>query len=286
MKFTKMQGCGNDYIYVNCFEESIDDFSKTAVAVSDRHFGIGSDGLICICPSQKADFRMRIFNADGSEGQMCGNGIRCVAKYVYDHHMTDQTVITVETLAGIKKLTLFPENGKVKKVTVNMGSPIFDPEKIPACIPNCKDSMLLQEPVTVSLEGEQTTNLVNILSMGNPHAVIRTESVEAVSLEKIGPLYENHSYFPERINTEFIEVLDRGNIRMRVWERGAGETLACGTGSCASVVTCVKNGWTDEHVTVHLLGGDLEIFYDQEENTVWMTGPAVTVCSGEIDLNV
>lgn len=284
MKFTKMHGCGNDYIYVNCFEETIENPNETAIKVSDRHFGIGSDGLILICPSQTADFRMAMYNADGSEGNMCGNGIRCVAKYVYDNKLTDKTVITVETLSGIKTLKLQVKDEKVEQVTVNMGTPELTPEKIPLIIPGCDEPIIKEQPITISVDGTEETWRITGVSMGNPHAVTFTDDVHTLNLEKIGPLFENHSYFPERVNTEFIHIIDRNNIDMRVWERGSGETLACGTGACASVVACVLNGLTDSRVTVHLIGGDLEINYDLRENTVYMTGPATIVCTGEIDI--
>ena len=285
MKFTKMHGCGNDYIYVNCLEQRLEDPAAAAVKVSDRHFGIGADGLICICPSERADFRMAMYNADGSEGKMCGNGIRCVAKYVYDNRLTDKTSITVETLSGIKTLKLFPVDGKVQKVTVNMGTPELEPAKIPVSIPGFSGEIVKEQPITVCVDGEEITRRFTAVSMGNPHAVICVEKdVRGLDLAKIGPLYENHPYFPDRINTEFIRVIHRNAVDMRVWERGSGETLACGTGACASVVACVLNGRTDSRVTVHLLGGDLEINYDLRENTIYMTGPAVTVCTGEIDL--
>ena len=283
MKFTKMHGCGNDYIYVNCFEETVADPGSTAIKVSDRHFGIGSDGLICICPSEKADFRMAMYNADGSEGKMCGNGIRCVAKYVYDNKMTDKDVITVETLSGIKTLRLHTENGLVKTVTVDMGAPELAPDKIPVSIPGCKDPVIRDYPIQIP-GADPETYRVTCVSMGNPHGILYVDDVRQIDIEKIGPLFENHPWFPERINTEFIQVDDRKNIHMRVWERGSGETLACGTGACASVVACVINGLTDPEVTVHLLGGDLDICYDRDQNTVRMTGPAATVCTGEIEL--
>lgn len=283
MKFTKMHGCGNDYIYVNCFEETLSDPGSTAIKVSDRHFGIGSDGLICICPSGDADFRMAMYNADGSEGKMCGNGIRCVAKYVYDNKMTDKTVITVETLSGIKTLRLHTEGGVVKTVTVDMGAPELAPDKIPVSIPGCSEPVIREYPIQISGSHDQEYR-ITCVSMGNPHGIIYVDDVHQIDIEKIGPLFENHPWFPERINTEFIHVADRQNIYMRVWERGSGETLACGTGACASVVACVINGLTDNEVTVHLLGGDLRICYDREKNTVYMTGPAEIVCTGEIEI--
>ena len=276
MKFTKMQGCGNDYVYVNCFEETVRHPEELAVRLSNRHFGIGSDGLILICPSDKADFRMAMYNMDGSEGKMCGNGVRCIAKYVYDHHLTDKTQITLETLAGIKHLDLSVENGKVMNVTVDMGQPVFKGSQIPVRID--KD-MIVNEPITT----DGMLWHMTCVSMGNPHAVVFVEDTQHMDLNAIGPAFEKHPLFPEQVNTEFVQVLDRKNINMRVWERGSGETLACGTGACASVVACVLNDKTDDAVRVHLLGGDLFIKYDREKNTVFMTGPAVEVFNGEIE---
>ena len=277
MKFTKMQGCGNDYIYVDCTKNMIDNIRETAIKVSDRHFGIGSDGLILIRPSDKADFMMDMYNNDGSSGKMCGNGIRCVAKYVYDKGLTNKTSLKIETLSGIKDLELTVENGKVKSVTVDMGSPVVKADAIPVVFP--KDQ-LINEPVEI---GGRTYN-ITCVSMGNPHAVVFVDDVDNLAIETIGPLFENHPMFPERVNTEFVLVLDRKHIKMRVWERGSGETLACGTGACASVIACILNGLTDHEVTVTLRGGDLLIRYDEDANKVYMTGPAVTVFEGEIDL--
>ncbi|MDY5577571.1 MAG: diaminopimelate epimerase [Lachnospiraceae bacterium] len=276
MKFTKMQGCGNDYIYVNCFEENVKNPSETAIKVSDRHFGVGSDGLILICPSETADFKMRMFNADGSEGKMCGNGIRCVAKYVYDFGLTQKKRITVETLSGIKTLQLNVREGKVETVQVDMGQPILTPHEIPV---KFEGEKMVDQPVMVN----GTEYHITCVSMGNPHAITFVEDVKTLDLEKIGPYFEKHEIFPDRVNTEFIHIIDRKTIDMRVWERGSGETLACGTGACASVVACVLNNLTEDEVLVHLLGGDLKIKYDRQNNTVLMTGPAVVVCSGEID---
>ena len=275
MKFTKMHGCGNDYVYVNCMEKMLEDPDKVSRFVSDRHFGVGSDGLILICPSDQADFRMAMYNADGSEGEMCGNGIRCVAKYVYDYGLTDQTSISVETKGGIKYLDLTVKEGKVSLVKVNMGSPILKPSLIPI---RSEKEQFVDEPVTVDGKVYRMTGV----SMGNPHVVTFVDDTASLNLEKIGPSFENHELFPNRINTEFVQVLSRHEINMRVWERGSGETLACGTGTCASAVACVLNGKTDEQLTVHLLGGDLEIFYDRANDTVWMTGPASVVFDGEL----
>ncbi|MCD8190331.1 MAG: diaminopimelate epimerase [Clostridiales bacterium] len=274
MKFTKMHGCGNDYIYVDCTREPLADPNGTALRLSDRHFGIGSDGLILICPSDKGDFRMRMYNADGSEGAMCGNGIRCVAKFCYDKGLTDKTRLAVETNAGMKYLDLTVENGKVSKVRVDMGAPGLTAADIP--VVGLGDTVIGQ-PVNVA--GQDWT--MTCVSMGNPHAVVWCDDVDGLDIDKIGPQFENHPMFPDRVNTEFVRVLDRQNVQMRVWERGAGETWACGTGACATAVACVQNGLTDDHVTVHLRGGDLEI--EVTDGSVFMTGPAVTVFEGECD---
>ena len=277
MKFTKMHGCGNDYVYVNCLQETVDNPEETAKFVSDRRFGIGSDGLILIKPSDKADFAMKMYNADGSEGAMCGNGVRCIAKYVYDYGLTDKTTISLETKAGIKYLDMTIEDGKVALVKVDMGAPILKAKDIPAV---SDTEQILDMPFT--LEGKEYR--MTCVSMGNPHAVVFVEDTEAVRIEEIGPKFENHSMFPDRVNTEFVQILDRKNVNMRVWERGSGETLACGTGACATAVACILNGLTEEEVTVHLRGGDLHIFYDREKETVFMTGPATVVFDGEISL--
>lgn len=278
MKFTKMQGIGNDYIYVNCFEEKVSDPERVSQIVSDRHFGIGGDGLVLIMPSNKADFRMRMFNADGSEGNMCGNATRCIGKYVYDNGLTDKTEITLETRSGIKYLTLYPENGKVKTVLVNMGKAILKPSAIPM---KAEGDSFINKPIEVS--GKEVN--ITAVSMGNPHAVTYAEDVDGLELEKIGPEFENHPLFPERVNTEFIKVLDSHTIQMRVWERGSGETWACGTGACAAAVASVENGYfkRGEEITVKLRGGDLFITY-KEDGTVLMRGPARTVFTGEIDV--
>lgn len=278
MKFTKMHGCGNDYVYVDCTNEMIENPSEVSKYVSDRHFGIGSDGLILICSSETADFRMAMYNADGSEGAMCGNGIRCVAKYVYDKGLTDKKNISIETKSGIKELELTVEDGKVSLVKVNMGAPILKAKDIPVDVDTekCIDS-------DINVDGKDYK--ITCVSMGNPHAVtFIDEDVKTFPIEKIGPKFENHPMFPDRVNTEFVQVLNRHEVNMRVWERGSGETLACGTGTCATVVACVLNGLTDDEVTVHLLGGDLFIKYDRENDTVWMTGPAVIAFEGTIGL--
>ena len=274
MKFTKMQGLGNDYVYVNCFQEKIENPSELSIKVSDRHFGIGADGLILIKPSDVADFEMEMYNADGSQGAMCGNGIRCVAKYVYDYGLTDKTSITVNTKSGIKYLDLTIENGKAVQIRVNMGAPILEASRIPVI---SSKEMVINEPVLV--DGKEYH--ITAVSMGNPHAVTYIDDVKGLEIEKIGPKFENHEIFPDRVNTEFVKVLDSHTVEMRVWERGSGETLACGTGACAVAVASILNGLTEEEVTVKLLGGDLKIRWDRKENLVYMTGPAEVVFDGE-----
>lgn len=274
MKFTKMQGLGNDYVYVNCVEKKLENASQIAIAVSDRHYGIGSDGLILINSSEVADFEMEMYNADGSRGEMCGNGIRCVGKYVYDYGLTDKTHVTIETLAGIKYLDLQVENGKVKQVRVNMGSPLLKPEEIPIAL---EGENVIDVPISIN----DTVYRMTGVGMGNPHTVVFLDDIEQMKIEEIGPKFENHSYFPNRVNTEFVKVIDRTHVKMRVWERGSGETLACGTGACAVAVACILNGLTEEDVTVSLLGGDLQIQWERKENIVYMTGPAEVVFEGE-----
>ena len=275
MKFTKMQGIGNDYVYVNCLQETIENPSELAKKISDRHYGVGSDGLIMINPSDKADFEMEMYNADGSRGEMCGNGIRCVAKYVYDYGLTDKTSISVETLAGIKYLDLTVEVAKVVLVKVDMGKPMLRPEEVPVV---SEKEEVIDEPITVDGQEYRMT----CVSMGNPHAVVFIDQdVKEFPLETVGVKFENHERFPKRVNTEFVNVLDRHTAQMRVWERGSGETLACGTGACAVAVACALNGLTEDEVTVKLLGGDLQIKWDREKNTVYMTGPAEVVFDGE-----
>ena len=277
MKFTKMHGLGNDYVYVNCFEEKIDNPPAVARFVSDRHFGIGSDGLIMINPSKTADFEMEMYNADGSRGEMCGNGIRCVAKYVYDYGLTDKTQISVETLGGIKYLDLTVEDGKVSLVKVDMGKPELEADRIPII---SEREQVIDEPIEVDGKEYHMTGV----SMGNPHAVIYVDDVKGLDLEKTGPKFENHERFPKRINTEFVHCIDRQTVEMRVWERGSGETLACGTGACAVAVSSILNNLTDTQVTVKLLGGDLQIEWDREKDRVFMTGPATVVFDGVIDI--
>lgn len=276
MKFSKMHGIGNDYIYVNCFEEKISEPEKISVIVSDRHKGIGSDGLVLIMPSDKADFRMRIFNADGSEAMMCGNATRCIGKYVYDMGMTDKTELSLETNSGIKYLTLTVSGGKVESVSVDMGKAILKPADIPV---NSDLDLFVSQPVDV--DGKIYN--ITCVSMGNPHAVIFIENIDDLDLEKIGPSFENHELFPNRINTEFIEVIDDHTLKMRVWERGSGETFACGTGTCAAVVAAILNGICpkDEEILVHLRGGDLRIIW-KNDGTVLMDGPAEYICEGVV----
>ena len=292
MKFTKMHGIGNDYVYVDGSREKIGDPEGVARFVSDRHFGIGSDGLILINPSDVADFEMEMYNADGSRGKMCGNGIRCVGKYVSDHHLTEKTEITIETLAGIKHLKLHKENGAVDLVKVDMGAPVFAPEKIPVDVKAVEGGIRTQSlspwgevirEAEIPLKGAPSMR-GTCVSMGNPHCVVQVEDVAGFDVEGIGKLFEHNPAFPEGVNTEFIHVEDRENVTMRVWERGSGETWACGTGACAAAVSCILNGLTENALTVHLRGGDLFIEWDRNRNTVFMTGPAVTVFEGEIDL--
>ena len=276
MKFTKMHGIGNDYIYVNCMEETIKNPSELSVKLSDRHFGIGSDGLILIKPSKKADFKMEMYNADGSRGEMCGNGIRCVGKYVYEKGLTDKTAVSIETLAGIKHLELIVENQKAAAVRVEMGKPEFAAEKVPV-LADTKE--VINSPLMVN--GKEY--FVTCVSVGNPHCVVFfKEDVRELDLKEIGPFFEHHKNFPKRINTEFINVLDEKTLRMRVWERGSGETLACGTGACAAAAAAAVNKFTGENVTVHLLGGDLNIQWDRSKDRLYMTGEAAEVFEGEI----
>lgn len=279
MKFIKMHGCGNDYIYVDCTKEDLVNESELSIKLSDRRFGIGSDGLILIRNSDVADFKMSIFNADGSEAKMCGNGVRCVGKFVYDNGLTDKEEVRIETLSGVKILKLNIREGKVVTVEVDMGAPIVKAEMIPAISSKGSNEIIDEE---INVDG--VTYKVTCISMGNPHCVTFVDDTKILDLEKIGPGFERHKMFPDRVNTEFIQVLSRNEINMRVWERGSGETFACGTGACASVVACVLNGLTDDAVKVNLVGGELFINYDRKADTVFMTGPATTVYSGEVEL--
>ena len=281
IKFTKMQGCGNDYVYINGFTEKIEQDKKPEWVrqVSDRHFGVGSDGAIFINPSDVADFEMEMYNADGTRSEMCGNGIRCVGKYVYDKGLTNKESITVVSAGQIKYLDFTVEEQKVTQIKVNMGSPILQAKEVPVI---SEKEQVIAEPIFIP-ETEETYAMTCV-SMGNPHAVVFMEDVEHLEIEKIGPYFEHHSCFPNRTNTEFVKILDRQNVQMRVWERGTGETLACGTGCCATAVACILNGFTEDEITVHVLGGDIKIFWDREENLVYMTGPAETVFEGEIEL--
>lgn len=283
MKFTKMHGCGNDYVYVNGFEEHIDAEQKPELVskLSDRHFGIGGDGVIFINPGKTAEFEMEMYNADGTRAQMCGNGIRCVAKYVYDYHLTDKTSITIESFGKVKYLELtLGDDGKVSTVRVNMGAPILKASEVPVISGN---EQVIDEEITVNGENYKMT----CVSMGNPHAVVFVDDMADLkdfAIEQIGPYFENHERFPERTNTEFVRIIDRNNVQMRVWERGTGETLACGTGCCATTVACVLNGLTDTKVNVHVLGGVILCEWDREENLVYMTGPATTVYEGNVEI--
>ncbi|MBO5479131.1 MAG: diaminopimelate epimerase [Clostridia bacterium] len=277
LKFTKMHGLGNDYVYMDCTKSGVpEDVTHLAQFVSNRHFGVGSDGLILICASEECDFKMRMFNLDGSEAQMCGNGIRCVGKFVYDKGLTSKTEITVETLAGVKKLKLQVEEGKVKNVEVDMGEPVLEASKIPV--------VAKESPVTnLKLQAEEKEFIFTCVSMGNPHAITIVEDVDNFDVAKYGSKLEVDPHFPEKANIEFIKVLDENTIQMRVWERGSGETMACGTGACATAVACHLNGLTKNEVTVKLLGGDLKIKWNKEDNHIYMTGPAVTVFEGELE---
>lgn len=278
LTFSKMHGIGNDYIYINCFQEKVSDPEKLSVFLSDVRFGVGSDGLVLILPSDKADFRMRIFNADGSEAMMCGNATRCIGKYVYDMGMTKKTEISLETNSGIKYLTLYPgADGKIESVKVDMGKAILVPKEIPVDSPLDR---FIAQPVTV----DGTEYAMTCVSMGNPHAVVFLPEIDSLDLEKIGPSFEHHPLFPDRVNTEFVRVIDAHTLQMRVWERGSGETFACGTGTCATVVAAVLNGYCkkEEEILVHLRGGDLRIIY-HEDDTVTMIGPATYVFEGKME---
>lgn len=280
MKFTKMQGCGNDYVYINGFTEHIPQEKKSELAIklSNRNFGIGSDGIIFINPGKIAQFEMEMYNADGSRSEMCGNGMRCVGKYIYDYGLCDKTEFTVESAGAIKYLTLYPgADGKIEKIRVNMGSPILVAKEVPVISEN---EIVVDEKITVQGKDYQMT----CVSMGNPHAVVFMDGVKDLDIEAIGPFFENHERFPRRTNTEFVEVRDRGHVFMRVWERGTGETLACGTGCCATAVACILNGHTDNSVEVEVLGGKIQIEWDREANVVYMTGPAKVSFDGCIDI--
>ena len=277
MKFTKMQGIGNDYVYVNCFEETVSDPVSVAKRVSDRHFGIGADGLILICPSEVADCRMEMYNADGSRSAMCGNGVRCVGKFVHDKGLVDRAEVVVETDAGLKILTLHIADGKTESVTVDMGRPAFAPKNIPLL---ADGDTFVDRPVEVM---GKLWNLTAV-SMGNPHVITFVENTDALDLELLGPAFENHPLFPERTNTEFIQVVDENTLKMRVWERGSGETLACGTGACAALAAAVLCGRANRNATLQLLGGNLEICWDEYTDHVFMTGPAEFVFDGEIEI--
>ena len=275
IKFTKMHGLGNDYVYIDAINQKIENESSLAKFVSNRHFGIGSDGLILICKSEVADFKMRMFNSDGSEAEMCGNGIRCVGKFVYDKDLTNKTTVKIETLAGIKTLILNTKDDKVETARVDMGEPILEAEKIPV--------ISTEEPVkNLELEAENKKFKFTCVSMGNPHVITIVENTKEFDVEKYGKVLEVDKAFPKKANIEFAQIVNRQNINMRVWERGAGETLACGTGACATAVACNLNGLTDRKVNIELLGGTLNIEWNETDNHVYMTGPAVTVFDGEL----
>ncbi|QEY33982.1 diaminopimelate epimerase [Caproiciproducens galactitolivorans] len=276
MKFSKMQGIGNDYLYFNCFEEKIENPSELAIKLSDRHFGVGSDGIILIEPSDHADCRMDIYNSDGSRAMMCGNGIRCVGKYLYERGLVRKDVLKVDTLSGVKTLFLDVKNGIVHSVKVDMGKPVFRPAEIPVIF---SKETVIDEPITV--DGNEYR--ITCVSMGNPHCILFVDDVDAVPIEKIGPELEHASIFPDRANIEFVQVLNSGEAKMRVWERGAGETWACGTGACASAISCAVNHKTGRKVKMHLKGGDLSIEWDDRTDTVFMQGPAEFVFDGTID---
>ena len=279
LAFTKMEGCGNDYVYINGFTQSVPAEEKPALVrrLSDRHFGIGGDGVIFINPAKEADFEMEMWNADGTRSEMCGNGIRCVARYVYDFGLTDQKEFSIVSAGKVKYMTLYEQDGQISAVRVNMGQPIQEADQIPV---RADHSPVINVPIEVQGKEYRMT----CVSMGNPHAVVFVDSTEDFPLEQVGPYFENHPCFPNRTNTEFVQVIDRGRVRMRVWERGTGETLACGTGCCATAVACVLNGLTDNAITVEVLGGELRIEWDRENDLVWMTGPATVVFSGEIEI--
>ncbi len=282
--FTKMHGCGNDYIYVNCFTQHIDDPAAVSIIVSDRHCGIGGDGLVLICPSEIADVRMRIFNADGSEAEMCGNATRCVARYAHEHGLAKGDTVRIETGCGVKEAKLLMEDGHVCGATVDMGEPVLAAGSIPVRLPEGFDTQAFFQGQPFTVDGTEWQ--ANVVSMGNPHNVLFLDdtrpALEELDLAKTGPAFENHVLFPERVNTEFVRVESDSSVSMRVWERGSGETMACGTGACAVAVACIKTGRTKRTVSVHLKGGTLTIFWDQESNHVFMTGPATHVFDGVI----
>ena len=274
MKFTKMHGIGNDYIYVNCFEEVVNDPERLSIVMSRPHFGVGADGLILIEPSDSADFAMRIYNADGSEADMCGNGIRCVGKFVYERGLTDKTELTIDTKGGLRQIQLFVENGKVARVKVDMGTPELNPRLIPVNLPG---EMVLRHRLQIMGQ----TWYITCVNMGNPHAVLFVRDPEVIDLPTIGPMIEHHPLFPRRTNVEFVRIIDRGILQMRVWERGAGETLACGTGACAALVATVLAGLCDRTVQMKLSGGNLQLQWDAADNHVYQSGPAAFVFDGE-----
>jgi len=275
MKFTKMQALGNDYVYINCIDQELDNLSDCAIRLSNRHYGVGSDGMILICPSERADFRMRVFNPDGTEAEMCGNALRSVGKYVYDYGLTDQTAVTVETLGGFKRLQLSLTDGKVSMITADLGPPVLEPPLIPV---DFSGDSCIDHPLEVA----GTLFRVTPVSMGNPHAVAFIDNVDEFDLARFGPAMECHPFYPRKVNAEFAQVVDRQNLKMRVWERGTGETLACGTGCCVSVVGGVLTGRCDRKVTVHQIGGELHIEWDDASGHLFLTGPSTRVFDGEV----
>ena len=277
MKFTKWQGCGNDFLLIDCRENELADYGAFAKKSCDRHFGVGGDGVLVILNSDKADFRMRIFNADGSEAEMCGNGIRCFARYLYDHHITDKKKFTVETGAGILVPEIVEKNGVVTGVRVDMGEPVLEADKIPMA--GYGNRRVVNEPVEVA---GRKWNITGV-SMGNPHCVVFVDDIKTTPIEEVGPIFEVQERYPKKTNTEFVQVLDRQHMRMRVWERGAAITLACGTGACATLTAAVLNGKTDRRAEITLDGGKLDIEWSEKDNHIYMTGPAVQVFAGEVE---
>jgi len=275
MKFTKMQALGNDYVYINCIDQQLDNLSDWAIRLSNRHYGVGSDGMILICPSGQADFRMRVFNPDGTEAEMCGNALRSVGKYVYDYGLTQQTAVTVETLGGIKHLQLSVTDGKVSMITADLGPPILEPKLIPV---DYDEEFCIDHPLEVA----GSIFRVSPVSMGNPHAVTFIDDVDGLDLDKFGPAMECHPFYPRRVNAEFAQVVDRRHLKMRVWERGTGETLACGTGCCVSVVGGVLTGRCERQVTVQQIGGELYVEWNASNGHLFLTGPSTRVFDGEI----
>jgi len=277
MKFTKWQGCGNDFLLIDCREKELADYGAFAKKSCDRHFGVGGDGVLVIRTSEKADFRMRIFNADGSEAEMCGNGIRCFARYLYDNHITDKKKFTVETGAGILVPEIVEKDGVVTGVRVDMGEPVLEADKIPMA--GYGNRRVVNEPVEAA---GRKWNITGV-SMGNPHCIVFVDDIKTTPIEEVGPIFEVQERYPKKTNTEFVQVLDRQHMRMRVWERGAAITLACGTGACATLTAAVLNGKTDRRAEITLDGGKLDIEWSEKDNHIYMTGPAVQVFAGEVE---